>query len=139
LAKPILSYKDANGDGTSCRAKSWWAREAYIGTSQPTRQLANSTTLSLWRDALRLGVLFDWRGGYKRYDYTGSMLHLLPMPRRNDKNSPLRPGETIAFLAYSTSAGWFSPGDFTRLREASITARLPAQALRAASVQPKDP
>lgn len=133
--KPILSYKDANGDGILVPSEVVVGdTETYIGTSQPTRQLANSTTLSLWRDALRLGVLFDWRGGYKRYDYTGSGCFIFfQCLAATDKNSPLSDqARHIAFLAYSTSAGWFSPGDFTRLREASITAKLPAQALRAA-------
>jgi TonB-linked SusC/RagA family outer membrane protein len=131
--KPIISYKDANGDGILVPTELVVGdTEEYIGPSQPTRQLANSTTLSLWRDALRLSVLFDWRGGYKRYDYTGSGCFLFfECLAAIDKNSPLSDqARHIAFLSYSTSAGWFSSGDFTRLREASISAKLPARALR---------
>jgi TonB-linked SusC/RagA family outer membrane protein len=130
--KPILSYADKNGDGILVPSEIVVGdTEVYLGASQPTKQLASTTSLSLWRDAVRLSVLFDWRGGYKRYDYTGSGCFLFfQCLDAVDKNAPLaNQARHIAFLAYSTSAGWFSPGDFTRLREASVSARLPARAL----------
>ncbi len=132
--KPILSYNDKNGDGILVPTEVVVGdTEVYIGPSQPTKQLANNTTLSLFRDALRLSVVFDWRGGYQRYDYTGSGCFLFfECLAAIDKNRTTLADQArqIAFLSYSTSAGWFSPGDFTRLREASISANLPARALR---------
>ncbi len=131
--KPIISYTDKNGDGILVPTELVVGdTEVYIGPSQPGKQLAVTPSLSLFRQALRLTALFDMRGGYKRYDYTGSGCFLFFMCLdAMDKNAPLdHQARHIGFLSYSTAAGWYSSGAFTRLREVTATLRIPDRLLR---------
>jgi TonB-linked SusC/RagA family outer membrane protein len=133
--KPILSFADKNGNGIIEPSEVVVGdTETYIGPSQPTRQLSQTTALSFWRDALRISALFDWRGGYMRYDYTGSGCFLFfECLGAIDKHASFwDQTKQIGFLSYSTAAGWFSSGAFTRLRELTVSARLPERAIRSA-------
>jgi TonB-linked SusC/RagA family outer membrane protein len=134
--KPILGYKDTNGDGVLAPSEVQVGdTEVYIGPSLPTKQATVTPALSLLKDRVHISALFDWRGGYMRYDYTrgvGCQL-LFNCPEAVDPKAPLAMQAAMVAKytgAYSTNWGFYSDGAYTRLRELSVTLQLPDRVLR---------
>src|SRR5581483_2521149 len=134
--KPILGYKDANGDGILSPSEVQVGdTEVYIGPSLPTKQATFTPALSLWKDRVHLSALFDWRGGYMRYDYTrgvGCQL-IFNCQEAVDPHAPLAAQAAMVAKytgAYSTNWGFYSDGAYTRLRELSATVQIPERLVR---------
>ncbi|MGQ0648526.1 MAG: carboxypeptidase-like regulatory domain-containing protein [Gemmatimonadaceae bacterium] len=137
--RPILSYVDTNNDGLLAPSEvAVGDTDVYIAPGLPEHQMSATGTLSLWRDRVSVTSLFDWRGGYKRYDYTAGVgcTLLFNCFAANDPRASLK--EQAAVVAKSktnTNIGFYAPGSYTRLRELSVNVRLPRRLYRGAGAQ----
>lgn len=107
----------------------------YIGGVLPTRELSVTPTLTLFKN-LRLSALIQHRGGNYVYNNTEEFRCTASSFSNcravNDPSAPL--DQQAAAIAYflsatgpqgATSAGYIEKGDFTKLREASVSLTLP--------------
>jgi hypothetical protein len=135
-ARPILGYADANGNGIIEPGEVTVGDTAvYFGPSLPTKQLTAIGTLSLFHNAVRTNVLFDWRGGFKRmsYDLWTRCSIVLNCRESYDRNTPLsEQAKTVAYNTTGTISGFIYDASFLRLREVSVTLRAPTWMSRAA-------
>lgn len=129
-AAPITGWQDKNGDGLL----TWYADEArnevFVGKDTIFRGYATprySATLTngfdLFDRKLRLQTMWDWRGGNKWYNNTERIRCTRPncSGRLNPEASFEDQAMNIAANEHSmrTIDGYFQPGAFVRLREAS--------------------
>jgi hypothetical protein len=92
----------------------------------------------LWRDRLSITTNFDWRGGYKRYDYTAGVgcTLLFNCFAANDKRATLKQqAAVVAKSKTNSNIGFYAPGSYTRLREVSVSLRLPRRLFRGVGAQ----
>jgi hypothetical protein len=135
------TYADANHDGIiEANEVAIDTTLTYMGPSLPPWQTSIQTYVGLWRDALTVGALFDYEGGFRvlneaayfayENDYTTDL------QAQNDPTSPLYTQARLlaAQLTGGTPSGFFEPGDFVRFRELSLTYNLPRRWLRAVRV-----
>jgi hypothetical protein len=129
-----VAYADANHDGIIEPNEVTIADSAsYIGPSLPTQEVSVSTHLGLWRGAVTVGGLVDYRGGYKIANvaaFDGSTRGT------NDPTAPL----WVQARAEANTLCCFNSldvedGSFVRVREVSVTYALPQGALRALRMQ----
>jgi hypothetical protein len=100
----------------------------YIAPGLPVHAASATGTLSFWRDRVSVTTLLDWRGGYKRYDYTAGVGCTLTFncDAANDPNAPLeKQAAVVAKSKTNSNIGFYAPGSYTRLREVSVNFRLP--------------
>ncbi len=131
---PRVAYADANHDGIIEANEVTLADSAtYVGPSLPTREASVSTRVGLWRGAVTIGGLVDYRGGYQivngvaEYaDYNGNTR------QTNDPRAPLwlqaRAVENSNFVFNALDA---EDGSFLRVREISVTYAIPRAVTRA--------
>lgn len=96
----------------------------YLGSALPTREASLNSSISLFRNRIRFGTQFDYRGG-QRVDnsienyrcYVGNCRGLV------DPTAPLREQALAqaAFTGYSSVIMFDEPGWFIKLRELSLT------------------
>ncbi|HKJ93849.1 MAG TPA: SusC/RagA family TonB-linked outer membrane protein [Longimicrobiales bacterium] len=127
--RPIVSYKDANGDGTIAPSEVVVGdTAAYLGQPFPTRQYSFSTDLTLWH-RVRVSGLLDYAGGQKLFDRTMAdrcTTTSAVCQARFDPNAPLSDQAAIvAFEQTGTYAGFIVPADYWKLREVSLTLMAP--------------
>jgi len=132
---PIASYWGAfpkrNPDGTPIFVNSVLQLDTtFIGPSMPTREIAFSNTLSLFKN-LSVYSLFDYKAGH--YNYRGAELYRCASAQNcwvlNDPNTPatelpiyrIGNGNNTPFGLYIHKA------DFVKLRDVSVTYTLPSQ------------
>jgi hypothetical protein len=135
-AQPITGWQDKNGDGLL----TYWAdpakNEVFVGDSVIFRGYATpryTTTLTNGFDflarTLRLTTMWDWRGGNLWYNNTERIRCTRPncSGRNNLKASFEDQAMNIAANEHParTLDGYFQPGAFVRLREASLQVTLP--------------
>lgn len=124
----IRSYADLDGNGYLSRNEvSVDSVATYLGSSQPTRELSFSSSLSLFNVA-RLNVVLDYRGGHKLFNQTAEFrcASFTRCRAAYDRSAPLE--DQAAYLAralYNTSAGYIENADFVKLREVALTLSLP--------------
>jgi hypothetical protein len=100
---------------------------SYLGSSIPTQEASLASHIGFWRSTLSIGVLFDYRGGYKVYNATAQTA---PTALR-EENIPYSPlwlqARAISSIEGSPfyPAGFFEDGTFVRFRELSLTYALP--------------
>ena len=135
FARPILSYADANGNGILEASEiNVGADPVYVGPSLPKKQISFSPELTFLRAQLRLSAQFDYRGGFVQYNQSeGNRCALLTSDCRavNDKTAPLdQQARAVAAQTAalgSTAWGFYEDASFTRWRELSLSANLPAR------------
>lgn len=130
-ARPITGYKDKNGDGLL----TYWAdstkNEVFVGDSvifrgyaTPPYQATLANGFDFLQKQLRLNVMFDYRGGNRWYNNTERIRCTRPnCSGRNNLDAKLVDQATnIAANEHpaKTLDGYFQPGSFVRLREASL-------------------
>ena len=130
-AQPINGWKDKNGDGLL----TYWAdpnkNEVFIGDSIIFRGYATppySATLTngfeFFGRKLRLNTMFDYRGGNRWYNNTERIRCTRPnCSGRNNLTAQLVDQATNIAANEAparTLDGYFQPGAFVRLREASV-------------------
>jgi TonB-linked SusC/RagA family outer membrane protein len=137
--RPILSYADANGDGLLAPIEVVVGdTDVYIAPGLPEHQASATGTLTMFRGRMSLTGLFDWRGGYKRYDYTAGVGCTLVFNcfAANDPRATLKQQAAVVTKSKTNSnIGFYAPGSYTRLRELSLALRLPRRVFRGAGAQ----
>lgn len=137
--RPILSYADDNGDGILHPSEVVVGdTDVYIAPGLPQHQASATGVLSLWRNRIALTTLLDWRGGYKRYDYTAGVGCTLVFNcfAANDPRASLKDqAAVVAKSKTNSNIGFYAPGSYTRLREMSLNVQLPRRLYRGAGAQ----
>ena len=134
-ALPILSFNDANGDGVIEIGEYTLGDTAvYAGSPIPTRELALNSGISLFKNRLRIGTQFDYRGGHivdndtESFRCNGGIVYCRGLV---DRTAPLDMQAKAAAATYpdalgrTTEWGFFEPGWFIKLRELSLTYNTP--------------
>ncbi len=138
--RPILGYKDINGDGILTAAEVFVGDTAvFLGYSIPRNEFAVNLGVTLFHNRVRVGGQVDYRGGFKANNFTdyfrctsGAANNCRAL---NDPTVPLAEqarvvaGRTAAFGA--TAAGFIEDAEFLKLRELSLTYYAPDAMARA--------
>ncbi len=133
-----VRYADVNHDGTIEANEVTLADSAtYIAPSLPTREASLSTHVALWRGALTLGGLVDYRGGYRIMNATAVTADIVGNTRQtNDPRSPVwLQARAVEDGTFSTNSLDAEDGSFARVRELSVTYALPRVVVRQFRVQ----
>ncbi len=135
-----VMYADANHDGVIEANEVTLADSAsYISPSLPTQEASVSTHVGLWRGALTVAGLLDYRGGYRiATNYVSQYADYIGRTAQdNIRTAPLwlqaRAVENATFNGYPASDA--ESGAFLRLREVSMTYVVPRVAAHALRVQ----
>ena len=132
------TFSDANGDGligtTEVRVAPADSAQ-FVGYSIPRTEIAFQSGFDFWQKRLRLVGQVDYKGGYKVLNLTDRFRcsDFRNSSDRNDPNAPLdRQARCVAAQAGAnqTFIGYMEDGDFVRLRELSLTARVPESFVR---------
>ncbi len=135
-AKPILGWEDKNKDGLLTYYADPTKNEVFVGDtvifrgySTPRYSVTFSNGFDLLSRALRLQLLVDYRGGNKWYNNTERIRCTRPncAGRMSPDASFEEQATNIAANEHParTLDGFFQPGAFWRLREASVAYTLP--------------
>lgn len=130
-ARPITSYADKNGDGYITYFADSARNEVFVGDSAEFRGYAtprHTATLTngfeFLNRRLRITSMWDVRGGSRWYNNTERIRCTRPnCGGRNNLDAPLiDQAMNVAANEHParTLDGYFQPGGFTRLREASV-------------------
>jgi TonB-linked SusC/RagA family outer membrane protein len=132
-AQPITGWEDKNGDGILTYNANANLNEVFVGDSaifrgynQPRYMLAVTPALDLFNRRLRVQTLFDYRGGNLYYNNT-ERIRCVSRQNCNGLMNPQASFQEQAMVVATrdhpsrTLDGFFQPGSFVRLREASAT------------------
>ncbi|MGH7461091.1 MAG: TonB-dependent receptor domain-containing protein, partial [Longimicrobiales bacterium] len=127
----ILSFSDANGDGVITQAEVQVdTSDSFLGSAQPTRELALSSTLNL-TSRVRLHALLDHKGGHKLLNinrFNRCTATSAVCDERHLPDASLRAqAEVSAYLKEQTLVGFIEDASFWKLREVSMTLTAPAE------------
>ena len=138
--RPILSFNDANGNGIiEANEVVVGATPVFIGPSQPTKELALNTGLTLFNNRIRIGGQLDYRGGHKLWNLTNEFRCISGRQgcqANYDQSVGLEDQAAVVArrfitpVANRTSFGFIEPGWFVKLRELSFTYYLPETVAR---------
>ena len=138
--RPITGINDINGDGIiDTNEVTLGPAPVFIGPSQPTKELALNTGLTLFHNRIRIGGQLDYRGGHKLWNLTEEFRcrsGRQGCQENYDKSVGLeRQGDVVALRFVNpatrrTSFGFIEPGWFVKLRELSVTYNLPETVAR---------
>lgn len=128
--KKLTGYGDTNGDGIITEAEITVGADAYRGPTLPEYEAGMTNTVGLFKNAVRISALFDYRGkfwnqwGYfnQRCVGTGNCREV------NDPHAPLdRQAAAVGANSPSKRTLWgvFVPNDFIRFRELSVSYAVP--------------
>ncbi len=133
---PRVTYADANHDGIIEPSEVSVADSAsFIGTTQPTREVSLSSHVGLWRGAVTMAALADYRGGYRVANVTANYAGSIAQSSRgaNDPTAPLWLQARVVSDAANLngiSALDVEDGSFVRVREVSVTYAVPRRIAR---------
>ena len=138
FARPILGWKDKNGDGILTYNADTAKNEVFVGKdtifrgyAEPRYLTALTTGIELFNHRLRLQNLLDWRGGNLWYNNT-ERIRCVSRQNCNGLNNPNASFEEQAMAVATlndpshTLDGFLQPGAFVKWREASATLQLPS-------------
>ncbi|MEP6495074.1 MAG: SusC/RagA family TonB-linked outer membrane protein [bacterium] len=136
-SRGILSYGDKNGDGLIAYNANPALSEItvsdtaiYLGNPLPKYELSFSNGFDMFKRAIRISGLFDYKGGFDLYNNT----ERIRCASRNNCSgllnpnaSPLEQARTAAVRDHpaKTVAGFIGAGDFIRFRELNVTYTAP--------------
>jgi TonB-linked SusC/RagA family outer membrane protein len=136
-AQPITGWDDKNGDRILTYNADPALNEVFVGDSAifrgysaPRYQAALTTGVELFSRRLRLQTLLDYRGGNRYYNNT-ERIRCVSRQNCNGLMNPAASFEEQAMVVATrdhpskTLDGFFQPGSFVRLREATVSYRLP--------------
>jgi hypothetical protein len=145
--RPILGFRDANGDGIIEENEVTVGPTAvYLGSSIPRTSISLNAGVTLFHNRIRLGGQLDYRGDWKAYNLT-ELFRCVGVPPfncsgvNNPQASLFEQARAVAAGSSAdgfTNAGYIENGTFLKLREASLTYFAPdawAHALRATSLE----
>ncbi|OLE67171.1 MAG: hypothetical protein AUG74_10995 [Bacteroidetes bacterium 13_1_20CM_4_60_6] len=138
--RPILSFSDANGNGIiEPNEVVVGPTPVFIGPSQPTKELALNTGLTLFHNRIRIGGQLDYRGGHKLWNLTNEfrcISGLQGCQANYDTSVGLEDQAAVVArrfitpVANRTSFGFIEPAWFVKLRELSLSYNLPETVAR---------
>lgn len=127
-----FSFNDANGDGIIGVNEIFVGDTAvYRGPSIPTREFSFRTSASFAGGTWRIGAQFDYRGGHKLFNNTEAFRCSSTGNNCRGIHDPTAPLEQQAraivrrFHPSLSTMGFIEPADFLKLREVSLSYRLP--------------
>ena len=123
-----IKYNDANGDGIIVLSEMTFSDTAvYQGTTYPTRELAFSPSVELFKHKLRLSAQIDRKWGFLKFNNTlrHQCMNGVSCRGRYDVSASLQEQASALATSQSVFTGMFEDGSFTRLREASVSYQLP--------------
>ncbi len=130
-SRPIKGFADANGDGIIGTNEITVGDTAeFLGYSNPRYELTLNNGFDLFKRAIRVSALFDYKGGYLGDNDT----QRIRCQNRNncreeaDKTAPLEQQARVIALRdhpARTQAGFVENGSFYRFREVSVTYAAP--------------
>ena len=133
-----VAYSDANRDGLLAPSEVTLADTAtYAGASLPTREISVSTHLGLWRGAVTVSGLVDYRGGYKIANEVVAYADQIGKTRPiNDPTAPLwLQARAVENAQGQINALNVEDGSFVRVRELGVTYAVPRSLTRALRMQ----
>ena len=137
--RPIVSYEDKNGDGIIGPDEVVMGDTAvYMGKGTPGNSQSLTAALGLFGQRVRLSALFERRGDFMQVDQI-SFNGRTKLRAAVDPTAPLEEQAKVIATYLGAPPGqsgasytFMAPGDFIRLREASIAFDLPDAWVRAA-------
>ncbi|MDE3052414.1 MAG: SusC/RagA family TonB-linked outer membrane protein [Gemmatimonadota bacterium] len=129
------TWADSNHDGFITASEVHPGTKAvYMGYSSPRDLVSVQNGFDLFNRAIRVNMLFDYKGGYGLYNSTTSFYCQQTNTCFTESNlkSPTWDQARLVALRYSTpstGAGYLENGQFWRLREVSVVYNLPSRAL----------
>lgn len=137
--RPIVSFEDKNGDGIIGADEVVMGDTAvYMGKGTPGNSQSFTAALGLFRQRVRLSALFERRGDFMQVDQI-SYYGRTKVRGAVDPTAPLEEQAKVIATYLGAPTGqsgasytFMAPGDFIRLREASIAFDLPDAWVRAA-------
>ena len=130
-ARPIKRFADANNDGILTESEIVLGDTAeYKGPTLPVNEAGWSNTLGFFKNTVQISTLMDYRGGhFNQWGFENQRCISGNCRGVNDKSAPLA---DQAAAVTTTSArlgnsvwGYFTPNDFIRFRELSVSYTLP--------------
>jgi hypothetical protein len=138
-SRPILGYEDKDGNNILSYNADAARNEVmvgdtavFLGYSTPRHELSLTNGFGMFDGALRLQGLVDYKGGHKKLNNTERFRcdNHGNCRGRNDPTAPLvQQAANIARTVHpsGTFAGFIEDASFVRLREISLTYRVPAR------------
>jgi hypothetical protein len=135
-----VTYADANHDGIIEPDEVTLADSAtFQGATIPTQEMSVSTHLGLWRGAVTLSGLVDYRGGYKIANTEAAYNSASLVGNSQGENDPTAPLWIQARDVAANEGGFNSldaeDGSFIRIREVSLTYAIPLSVAHKLRVQ----
>ena len=132
--RPLLSFDDANDNGIIELSEIVVGDTAvYAGSPTPTREFSLSQTVGLFKGAVRIQGLLDYKGGYKQYNLT-EVFRCTATGNNcrgiHDPNTSLEDkARAVARRLHPRQSNWgyIEDGEFLKLRELSVTYSLPTR------------
>lgn len=142
--RPILGYRDANGDGIISPDEVTVGDSAvFVGQPTPDRQASFTNTFGFFGNRLKFMTMFDYQGGLGQFD--GNSLQRCGNSRCRANVDPTASLEAQAVVAvlqksypYNTPYYFDQTVSWTRLRNLTVSYELPArfaEAVHATSVR----
>ncbi len=136
---PIVSYEDKNGDGIIGADEVVMGDSAvYMGKGTPGNSQSLTAALGLFGQRVRLSAMFERRGDFMQVDRI-SHYGRTKLRAAVDPTAPLEEQAKVIATYMGAPTGqsgaaytFMAPGDFIRLREASVAFELPDAWVRAA-------
>jgi hypothetical protein len=123
-------FNDANGDGIIVPSEITMSDTGfYVGPSSPTRTLSVMPRVEFLARRLAITALVDHQGGLKKFDaLSNSQCFRRSCRAMYDPSASLSDqAATVASLAFNVADGMIFDGSFTRLRDVSVSYRLPTR------------
>jgi hypothetical protein len=130
FTSPIVSYADKNGDGLLSPSEVQVDQDTvkFLGNPFPKRELTASTNLT-FRRWFRVSALLDHQGGRQLFNFTHASRCSVTISNCAELYDPKTPLATqaaiVALRNYNSAAGFVENGDFTKLREVSVSFFVP--------------
>ena len=132
------TYSDGNHDGVIEPGEVTVADSAtYIGPSLPTQEVSVATHVGIFKGAVTLGALVDYRGGYRLANTAAFYgAEVANQMGQNIETAPLWQQERDELTyVFPEAAVYYEDASFVRFRELSLTYSLPRRALRVVRLQ----
>jgi TonB-linked SusC/RagA family outer membrane protein len=132
--RPLESYDDANQNGIIELSEIVVGDTAvYAGSPTPKHEFSLSQTVGLFRGALRIQTLLDYKGGYVQFNNT-EVFRCTATGNNcqgiHDPNAPLDiQARAVARRLHPRASNWgfIEDGEFLKLREVSVTYAVPSR------------
>lgn len=130
-ARPILGYKDINGDGIISKGEVIVGDSAvFIGAPSPSREISVTNGVGFLNNRVRVSAMFDYQGGLGQQDQaSANMAYTGARGAVDPKASLAEQAAVVAYSQYPNNTTWAYDASvsYTRLRELTFSFDLPAR------------